>query len=83
MMQISMKYDYELLDNVMGNCNLAWGGFTPMDNKVENEIAMALAAIRGDIEDDDYEEEEQHDYIGSSLGSMLGSLGSMFRGDIN
>ena len=70
-------------DNVMGNCNLAWGGFTPMDDKVENEIAMALAAIRGDIEDDDYEEEEQHDYIGSSLGSMLGSLGSMFRGDIN
>ena len=54
-----------------------------MDDKVENEIAMALAAIRGDIEDDDYEEEEQHDYIGSSLGSMLGSLGSMFRGDIN
>jgi hypothetical protein len=42
MMQISMKYDYELLDNVMGNCNLAWGGFTPMDNKV----AIANTAIR-------------------------------------
>ncbi|MDE6492523.1 MAG: hypothetical protein K2L37_05195, partial [Lactobacillus sp.] len=33
-------------DNVMGNCNMAWGDFTPMDDDTENEIAKALAACR-------------------------------------
>lgn len=45
-------------DNVMGNCNMAWSDFTPMDDDTENEIAMAWAAIRESIEDEEQEKYE-------------------------